>query len=75
MTGDRIAFTLWQNSSPDVYKMDPQGGSLVSLTPSAPAFDMSPVWSWDNLRIAMTRFRSLFEELLEGETVEAGSRR
>jgi len=56
-TGDRIAFILWQNSSPDVYKMDPQGGSLVSLTPGATAFDMSPVWSWDNLRIAMTRYR------------------
>ena len=57
VTGDRIAFILWQNSSPDVYKMDPQGGSLVSLTPGATAFDMSPVWSWDNLRIAMTRYR------------------
>ena len=57
VTGDRLAFILWQAGSPDVYKMDPQGGSLVSLTPSATAYDMGPVWSWDNLRVAMARFR------------------
>lgn len=57
LTGDRIAFISWRNGSPDVYKMDPQGGSLVSLTPSVTAYDMAPVWSWDNLRIAMARYR------------------
>jgi Tol biopolymer transport system component len=57
VTGDRLAFISWQNGSPDVYKMDPQGGSRVSLTPSATAEDMNPVWSWDNLRVAMARNR------------------
>jgi Tol biopolymer transport system component len=57
VTGDRIAYISWRNSSPDVYKMDPQGGSVVSLTPSVTAYDMTPVWSWDNLRVAMTRWR------------------
>jgi Tol biopolymer transport system component len=57
VTGDRIAFVSYRTGSPDVYKMDPQGGSLVPLTPSATAYDMSPAWSWDNLRIAMVRQR------------------
>jgi Tol biopolymer transport system component len=57
VTGDRITLISWQNGSPDVYKMDPQGGSRVPLTPSATAFDQNPVWSWDNLRVAMTRWR------------------
>jgi Tol biopolymer transport system component len=57
VTGDRLAFVSWRTGSPDVYKMDPQGGSVVSLTPNATAFDMNPVWSWDNLRLAMTRYR------------------
>jgi Tol biopolymer transport system component len=64
VTGDRLAFISWQNSSPDVYKMDPQGGSRVSLTPNVTAFDMSPVWSWDNLRVAMTRYRSYGSSLV-----------
>jgi TolB protein len=58
VTGDRLAFVSWRTGSPDVYKMDPQGGGVVSLTPDATAFDMNPVWSWDNQRIAMTRSRS-----------------
>ncbi len=57
VTGDRIAFVSFRTGSPDVYKMDPQGGSLVPLTPSATAYDMTPAWSWDNLRIAMVRQR------------------
>ena len=57
VTGDRLAFISWRTGSPDVYKMDPQGGSVVSLTPNATAFDMNPVWSWDNLRIAIARYR------------------
>jgi Tol biopolymer transport system component len=57
VTGDRLAFVSWRTGGPDVYKMDPQGGSVVSLTPNATAFDMNPVWSWDNLRLAMTRHR------------------
>jgi Tol biopolymer transport system component len=58
VTGDLLTFISWQNSSPDVYRMDPQGGSRVPLTPSATAFDMTPVWSWDNRRIAMARYRT-----------------
>jgi Tol biopolymer transport system component len=57
VTGDRIAFVSSRSGSPDVYKMDPQGGSLVSLTPSATAQDQTPAWSWDNLRVAMVRQR------------------
>ena len=58
VTGDRIAFVSFRNgSSPDVYKMDSQGGSLVPLTPNTTAYDMMPSWSWDNQRIAMVRDR------------------
>jgi Tol biopolymer transport system component len=57
VTGDRIAFVSSRTGSPDVYKMDPQGGSLVSLTPNATAQDETPAWSWDNLRLAMVRQR------------------
>ena len=65
VTGDRLAVVSWRTGGPDVYKMDPQGGSVVSLTPNATAFDMNPVWSWDNQRIAMTRRRSYGTRLVD----------
>jgi Tol biopolymer transport system component len=55
-TWQRIAFTSYRAGNGNVYKMNPQGLSLVRLT-SSPLEEATPAWSWDNKRLAMARTR------------------
>jgi Tol biopolymer transport system component len=57
-TTQRIAFVSWRLGNAEIYKMDPQGTSLVRLTKTASADERSPAWSYDNKRIAMMRKRA-----------------
>jgi TolB protein len=51
-------FVSYRNGNqPDIYKMDPQGNSIATLTPNSAAYDAAPAWSYDNTRIAMVRRR------------------
>ena len=57
-TGQRIAFMSYGGGSyPDLYKIDPQGSSLVHLASSAEN-ETSPAWSYDNKRLALVRRRA-----------------
>ena len=55
-TWQRIAFTSYRDGNGNVYKMNPQGLSLVRLTSSS-LDEATPAWSWDNKRLAMARTR------------------
>src|SRR5262249_51997144 len=55
-TLQRIAWMSYRNGGPDIYRMDPQGGSVLPLTLGT-AWDESPAWSYDNTRVAMVRER------------------
>src|SRR5262249_53713141 len=55
-TLQRIAWMSYRNGGPDIYRMDPQGGSVIPLTLGT-AWDESPAWSYDNTRVAMVRER------------------
>lgn len=56
VTTQRIVFTTERNAGkPELYSMDPLGGSPKFLTASASG--ASPVWSWDNKQIAFIRWR------------------
>jgi Tol biopolymer transport system component len=55
-TLQRIVFTSTRKGGYDIYKMDPQGNSVVPLTSSAD-IDFAPAWSYDNKRIALVRPR------------------
>jgi Tol biopolymer transport system component len=52
----RIAWVSYRNGGPDIYRMDPQGTSVLPLTLGT-AYDESPAWSYDNTRVAMVRNR------------------
>jgi Tol biopolymer transport system component len=57
LTTQRIAFISYRyNDWPNLYTMDPSGGTLVRLTSWA-GYAGSPAWSYDNKRIAMMRER------------------
>jgi Tol biopolymer transport system component len=55
-TPQRIAWVSYRNGGPDIYRMDPQGASVLPLTLGT-AYDESPTWSYDNTRLAMVRNR------------------
>ncbi len=55
-TAQRIVFTSSRSGGTDIYKMDPQGGSVARLTTSGD-IEWAPAWSRDNQRIAMNRPR------------------
>ena len=55
-TAQRILFTSTRKGSYDLFKMDPQGNSVVRLT-SFTDYEMEPAWSYDNQRIALVRPR------------------
>jgi TolB protein len=57
-TAQRIVFVSWRQGNAEIYKMDPQGTSLVRLTKTAGADERSPAWSYDNKRIAVMRKRA-----------------
>jgi Tol biopolymer transport system component len=57
-TAQRIAFVSWRQGNAEIYKMDPQGTSVVRLTKTATADERLPAWSYDNKRIAVMRKRA-----------------
>jgi len=55
-TGQRIVFSSSRKGGYDLFKMDPQGYTVVPLT-SLATYETEPAWSYDNKRIAMIRPR------------------
>jgi Tol biopolymer transport system component len=56
LTTQRIVFTSTRNGNYDIFKMDPQGGSIAPLATSGD-MEWAPAWSRDNRYIAMNRPR------------------
>jgi Tol biopolymer transport system component len=65
-TLQRIAFTSYRTGSGDIYKMDPQGTSLVRLTTFG-TLETEPAWSHDNKRVAMVRPRKDASNVLHND--------
>jgi Tol biopolymer transport system component len=55
-TAQRILFTSIRKGTYDLFKMDPQGNSVVRLT-SFMDYEVEPAWSYDNKSIALVRPR------------------
>lgn len=56
VTGQRIIYSSYSKGLFDLVTMNPQGGSVVTMTTPPP--ETEPSWSWDNKRIALVRPRT-----------------
>jgi Tol biopolymer transport system component len=57
-TTQRIAWLSYVSGHPELYKMDPQGGSVAPVT-ALKSFLQAAAWSWDNKRLATVRYRAI----------------
>ena len=56
-TTQRIVYAIFRNGQYDISRMDVTGANVVSLTSNS-VYESEPAWSFDDKRVALTRYRT-----------------